>query len=72
MLKVIVSSKDENLIHAMHYLIFQAMVRIASIAVLAMVSDYMEDDEDEVEAVHELGQTFCSKIRSSTALNIYF
>ena len=39
----------------MNYKIFQAMARIASIAVLAMASDYMEDDEDEVEAVYELG-----------------
>ena len=34
----------------MNYQIFQAMARIASIAVLAMASDFMEDDEDEVEA----------------------
>ena len=51
------------------------MARIASIAVLAMASDFMEDDEDEVEAVYELGwevwsQPFCSKSRSSTALII--
>ena len=50
-----VSSKDENLVHAMNYQIFQAMVQIASIAVLAMASDYMEDDEDEVDDVYELG-----------------
>ena len=31
------------------------MARIASIAVFAMASDFMEDDEDEVEAVYELG-----------------
>jgi len=31
------------------------MARIASIAVLAMASDYMEDDEDEVDDVYELG-----------------
>ena len=46
---------SENLIHAKNYQIFRAMARIASIAVLAMASDFMEDDEDEVEAVYELG-----------------
>ena len=44
---------------AAHSSIFQAMARICSI-VLAVASEYLEDDEEEVEAASELGLEVCS------------
>ena len=40
---------------------FQAMSRNASISVLALARDYLDDDEEEVEAACQLGLEVYSK-----------